>query len=47
MFNEPLARGIVPDDLRQANVSPFFKNVKNMMLLTIDRCRSYASAAKP
>ena len=47
IFNETLARGDVPDEWRQANVSPVFKKVKNMMLLITDRCRSHASAAKP
>ena len=47
IFNESLARGDVPDEWRQANVSPVFKKVKNMMLLITDRCRSHASAAKP
>ena len=45
--NESLARGDVPDEWRQANVSWSLKKVKNMMQLTIDRCRSHASAAKP
>ena len=47
IFNESLARGDVPDEWRQANVSPVFKKVKNMTLLITDRCRSHASAAKP
>ena len=47
IFNESLARGDVPDEWRQANVSPVFKNMKNMMQLTIDQRRSHASAAKP
>ena len=47
IFNKSLARGDVQDEWRQANVSPVFKKVKNMMLLTIDWCRSHASAAKP
>ena len=45
IFNESLARGDVPDEWRQANVSPVL--VKNMTLLITDRCRSHASAAKP
>ena len=47
IFNESLARGDVPDEWRQANVSPVFKKVKNMMQPTKDQCRSHASAAKP
>ena len=47
IFNVSLARGDVPDEWRQANASPVFKRVKNMMLIIIDRCRSHASAAKP
>ena len=47
IFNESLARGDVPDELRQANVSPVFKKGENMMLLITDRCRSHASAANP
>ena len=47
IFNEALAQGDVPDEWRQANVSPVFKKMKNMMQLTIDHCRSHASAAKP
>ena len=47
IFNETLARGDVPDEWRQANVSPVFKKGENMMLLITDRCRSHASAAKP
>ena len=47
IFNESLARGDVPDEWRQANVYPFFKKVKSMVQLTIDWCRSHASAAKP
>ena len=43
IYNESLARGDVPDEWRQANVS----RVKNTMLLTTGRCRSHASAAKP
>ena len=48
IFNETqsLARGDVPDEWRQANVSLVFKKVKNMMLLVIDQCCSHASAAK-
>ena len=49
IFNESLAQSDVPDEWRQAYVSPVFKKVKNMMLLTDDakdRCRSHASAAK-
>ena len=46
-FNESLARGDVPDEWRQANVSPVFKKVKKMMLRITDRCRSHVSAAKP
>ena len=41
-----LACGDVPDDWRQANVSPVLKKVKTMMLLTTDRCCSHTSAAK-
>ena len=47
IFNESLARGDVPDEWRQANVSPVLKRVKNMMLLITDQCRSHASAANP
>ena len=47
IFNESFVWGDIPDEWRQANVSPVFKTVKNMMLLIIDRCRSHASAAKP
>ena len=46
IFNESLARGDVPDEWGQANVSLVFKKVKNMVLLIIDWCRSHASAAK-
>ena len=45
--NESLAWCDVPDKCRQANVSPVFKKVKNMMQLTIDWCCSKAPAAKP
>ena len=47
IFDESLARGNVPDEWRQANVSPVFKKVKNRMQLIIDQCHSHASAAKP
>ena len=47
IYNESLARGEVPDEWRQANVSRVFKKVKNTMLLTTGRCRSHAFAAKP
>ena len=47
IFNESLARDDVPDEWRQANVSLVFKKGENMMQLTIDQCRSHASAAKP
>ena len=45
IFNESLARGDVPDEWQRANVSR--RKIKNMMQLTIDQCRSRASAAKP
>ena len=47
IYNESLARGDVPDEWRQANVSPVIKKRKNSMLLTTGRFRSHASAAKP
>ena len=48
IFNESLVRDHVPDEWRQANVSPVFKKgEKNMMQLTIDRCLSRTSAANP
>ena len=47
IYNDSLAQGDVPDEWRQANVSPVFKRVKNTMLLTTSQCRSHASAAKP
>ena len=52
IYNETLAQGTVPDDLRQANVAPIFKKGKNlkgrnMMQQIVDRCRSHASVAKP
>ena len=47
IFNESLARGDVPGEWRQTNVSLVVKKGENMMQLTIDRCRSHASAAKP
>ena len=40
----------VPDEWRQTNVSPVFKEGENYdaaKLLSIDRCRSPASAGKP
>ena len=47
IFNESSAWDDVPDEWRQANVSPVFKKkVKNMIQLIIDRRRSHASAAK-
>ena len=46
IFNVSLARGDVTDEWRQANVSLAFKRVKNMMLLTIDQCRSHCICCK-
>ena len=45
-YYESLARGDVPDEWRQANVSPVFKKGEKYDAAT-DRCRSHASAAKP
>ena len=48
IYNESLVRGEIPDEWRQAIVSPVFKKgEKNTMLLTTGRCRSHAYAAKP
>ena len=47
IFNESFARGDVPDEWRQANVSPVFEKGEKMMLLITDWCLSHASAAKP
>ena len=47
IYNESLAWGDVPDEWRQANVSPVYKKGENTMLLTTGRCRSHASSAKP
>ena len=45
IFNESLAWGDVPDEWRQANVSPIFKKGEKYDAAT-DRCCSQASAAK-
>ena len=47
IYKESLAQGTVPDDWRQANVTPAFKKVKSMMQQIRDRCRLHASVAKP
>ena len=50
IFNESLPRGDVPEWQMSGDKQMFLqslKKVKNIMLLTIDRCRSHASAAKP
>ena len=47
IYNESLAQGTVPGDLRQANVAPVFsRKVKNIMQQIIARCRFHPSVAK-
>ena len=47
IYNDSLAQGTVPDDLRQANVAPVFsRKVKNIMQQIIARCRFHPSVAK-
>ena len=47
IFNESLARAMYQMSGDKQMFPRFLKKVKNMMQLTIDRCRSHASAAKP
>ena len=45
IYNASLAQGTVPDYWRQANVAPvFFRKVRNIMLLIIERCRLHLGA---
>ena len=46
IYNESLAHGTEPDDWRQVNVAPVFKNGESMIQQIIDRCRLLASIAK-
>ena len=46
IYNESLAHDTVPDDWRQVNVAPLFKNGGNMIQQIIDRFRLLASIAK-
>ena len=47
IYNESLAQGTVPDDLRQANVAPIFKKgEKYNTEQIIARCRLHPSVAK-
>ena len=47
IFNESLARAMYQMSGGKQMFPRSLKKVKNMMQLTIDRCRSHASAAKP
>ena len=49
IYSESLAQGEVPDEWRQANVSPVFKKGEKYDAATCNYrpCRSHASAAKP
>ena len=47
IYSESLARGQVPDEWRQTNVSPVFKKGEKYDAANYRPCRSHASAAKP